>query len=374
MIETNESATAGATTAPPGPEVLDQVSARDEYWRQVVAEVKADPRHATLFDPNTWAGPGSDPSWNELGERGRTAQILFSSGLRSKARRFADCGRVAFRLICSNEPEQHGFYTPFNCGLRFCQQCAPKIFRQLFSKYVRALAAYVSGRAGEEGYTLAHFDFTIRASGDVPTPQEVRAFNKAIRKVLKRAIPKKTDFGALWCDEFGHEKPHKHPGRKARGWNLHAHGIYYGPYLNWRKVRSAWKRATKGSTGFRIKEEKNWRKDPPRGVKKALGHMLKYVSKPPAETPERIAALEVAFAGVRRVHSVGVFYNLKKITKQEDAERPAASDDRCPICGGAFYIPRWPPRAISDLRYEGLRDLETVKRQMARARVFGGGP
>jgi hypothetical protein len=368
MIQT-ETATKSEPCLSPG-----AGNAREDYWRQLIAEAKANPRCAALFDPSTWNGPSGDPNWNDLGERGRTAQVLFSSGLRSKARRFADCSRVAFRRICSNEPEQHQFYTAFDCGLRFCQQCAPKIFRQLFSRYMRPLAAYVSEHVGQEGHTVAHFDFTIRASGNVPTPEEVRSFNKAIRKILKGAVPKGVEFGALWCDEFGHEKPHKNPRRKAGGWNLHAYGLYYDPYLNWRKVRDAWKRATKGSTGFRITEEKNWRRDPQRGVRKALGHMLKYVSKPPAESPDRIAALEVAFARVRRVHSVGVFYNLKKITKPEDAERPCAGNDHCPICGGAFYIPKWPPTAISDLRFEGVRELETIKRQMARTRVFGSSP
>ena len=52
--------------------------------------------------------------------------------------------------------------------------------------------------------------------------------------------------------------------------------------------------------------------------------MLKYVSKPPAVTPERLASLIAAFDGARRVHSLGLFFGKKP--KREKKECP------CPKC------------------------------------------
>jgi len=44
------------------------------------------------------------------------------------------------------------------------------------------------------------------------------------------------------------------------------------------------------------------------GFRRALRHLLKYVSKPPVKPPAS-ARLEAAFSGVRRVHALGIFYN-----------------------------------------------------------------
>src|SRR6266699_968613 len=164
---------------------------REAHWKSLIREAQADPEWAPVMakyqEQSEPGGLPSEPSWNDLGDRGRIAKILYAEGLRGKARRFADCCRVGFRRICSNNPE-HKFYSLFACGLRFCQACAPKLFRQLFGRYAQPVAAFVKQHSSLAGYTLAHFDFTIRASGKVPTPEDIRVFNRAIRNVLKRAV------------------------------------------------------------------------------------------------------------------------------------------------------------------------------------------
>jgi hypothetical protein len=50
--------------------------------------------------------------------------------------------------------------------------------------------------------------------------------------------------------------------------------------------------------------------------------MLKYVSKPPAVTAERLASLIAAFNGAKRVHSLGLFYGKKPKHKKRDCPCP----------------------------------------------------
>src|SRR5262249_27082630 len=78
------------------------------------------------------------------------------------------------------------------------------------------------------------------------------------------------------------------------------------------------------SRGFFITAVRKFAENPERAVRWALNHMFKYVSKPPAVTPERLASLIAAFDGARRVHSLGLFYGKKP--KREKKDCP------CPTC------------------------------------------
>jgi hypothetical protein len=258
------------------------------------------------------------------------------------------------------------------CGLRFCDQCAPKLEAQLFSRYAPPLVAYLGGQVGRAGYVLARINFTLRASGQAPTAEEIRAFNKSIRRFFQGLFPKGTVFGVVWIDEFGYEIRGRSRSRKAGGFNLHAHGIYFGLYLDWRRARDLWREITNGSTGFWISEIKGWRKDPERGIKRALQHHLKYVHKVPAATPERVATFEKAFNDVRRVHSMGVFYGIQKASIPDDELHQFQDGGRCPACGGRFYVATWPPIFVSELKAEGLVELDVARQELGRRRVFAG--
>jgi hypothetical protein len=70
--------------------------------------------------------------------------------------------------------------------------------------------------------------------------------------------------------------------------------------------------------------------------------MLKYVSKPPAVTPGRLASLIAAFNGARRVHSLGLFYGKKPGREKRDCP--------CPKCKAMGIV--------SVIGFEG-RDLDS---------------
>jgi hypothetical protein len=92
--------------------------------------------------------------------------------------------------------------------------------------------------------------------------------------------------------------------------------------------------------------------------------------KPAAVTGERIAALEVLFSGIRRVHALGGFYRLPKV--QKDVVNP-----RCPKCGQDLPINlrAWHKserQSVADLEAQGRRDWRSVQKEIGRAHAFGG--
>jgi hypothetical protein len=96
---------------------------------------------------------------------------------------------------------------------------------------------------------------------------------------------------------------------------------------------------------------------------KALLHLLKYVSKPPAKDPRQIGLLEVAFHGTRRVHALGVFYNFAG----GDTDNVQSEWTVCPHCGAE--ITKQPGTArIEKAIWEGRTFVGT--RNTARRKVW----
>jgi hypothetical protein len=196
----------------------------------------------------------------------------------------------------------------------------------------------------------------------MPTRDEVRSFNSAIKRffrlVERQFGLERKKYGVLWCDEFG-----------GKNTNLHAHAMYAGPWLpNKRKqLASLWKAACQGTPfqGSFIVSIK-----PAKSFEAGLAHALKYAGKFLSKDPERLADLELAFHGVRRVHTLAAFYNA---APKADAESAAADGPVCPICSaalervGGFCL-------IKKLRDDGCRDLFEARRQAGRERVFRGPP
>jgi hypothetical protein len=169
----------------------------------------------------------------ELGKRipphqAEQAHLLLENGLSSKARRQSWCGLIGRRLNCI-ENSDHKFLVKCRCYLRYCPECGPLCFRELFQKHVRLSAVVESLFQNKPGdhreRVLAKLDITSRNLGHMPTRTEVREFNQDMRKLF-RAIERhfgisRKDYGALWCCEFGRMNT-----------NLHAHAVYCGPWIS----------------------------------------------------------------------------------------------------------------------------------------------
>jgi hypothetical protein len=165
-------------------------------------------------------------------------------------------------------------------------------------------------------------------------------------------------FGALWCDEFGGWDPKL----QRYNTNLHCHGIWLGPYLPLKLVSALWSRV-RGNGDYRVVVQSVSFVDGKPDFARALGHALKYTSKHVSKyPPDRLAELELAFNGVRRVHTMGLFYNAP----ESKTDPTSAATPSCPICGGQLVYPRRCAfQLVKELEKEGRVDWDSIRRRRA---------
>lgn len=229
------------------------------------------------FGP-TFADDDLDEQW-----RGMVAQVLVENKLASKANRFLECCRYAHLYECKG-PDNHALFAPIYCDLRFCPRCAPRQFTRLVEKYQSVLKAVSGSRLA--GFRFREITLTTRNTREL-TPDQIKKFNNDAKRTLKNLMKGIKNWGALLCDEVGFNNT-----------NLHAHILFYGPYIAQERLAEVWKEVSG--------HEVVYIKDANAGGARALKHLLKYVYKPPANDPHLIGLLEVAFHGTRRVHAPGL--------------------------------------------------------------------
>jgi hypothetical protein len=191
-----------------------------------------------------------------------------------------------------------------------------------------------------------------------------RDIRRFFRIVERRFGISRKEYGFLWCDEFGGEETR--PGRRGNS-NLHAHGLYCGSYLDQKELSRIWKEIrADGSFIVSIKVAKSFAA--------GLAHALKYAGKFLSSDPHRLAELENTFHRVRRVHTLAAFYNPEIEPEPSDACLETCT---CPICGDHLVkVTGYYWRPVAELKRDGVKDLEQVRRELAKQKVFGssGGP
>lgn len=358
-------------------------------WTQFAVEHRPGMLRAGALDSPLREDLEKNPEWKKFGFRGRVAELLWDRGLKKKAIRFANCGRMGRPGVCTRYPLEHRFFEPHPCSVIFCRECAGAGRGSLLVDYIEVVLSVLREHGVPEGWVLARVNFTLRSDGSEITPDRVKRFNRAVRVVMRKTVGSPRGFGMLFVDEVGFETRGHLPDaqRKAHGLNLHCHGVYFGPRVDWGRTRDSWKAETEKrfgvpSTGFYIRKVRGFDCDPERAIRHALNHMLKYVSKPLAVTPERLASLIAAFNGARRVHSLGLFYGRKP-----KHEKKACPCPRCRAMGIASAIEfegwRLPnggcrPRLVllEELRADGYENLREARRAVffEGAVVSGAGP
>jgi|SRR5712692_8072788 len=331
--------------------------------------VRLDPKRETIADPELYRPAElQEPEWTG-GFRGQVGKLLWRAhGLQKKAIRFLNCNKLGRPGVCSNYPLEHKFFVPNGCEVVFCRECADESRRALLIDYLQVVCSQVLDFAGERGeherlcellsksagwerqdaerqlgelwarvgrrirengWVLARVTLTLRSDGRDITPERVKAMNTCVGAVMRRTVGSRKGYGVLFVDEVGCEERGHLPDalRVAHGLNLHAHGLYFGPRLDWKRTRDLWVEITKKrfgveSRGFFISAVKGFTENPGRAIRWALNYMFKYVSKPPAVTPERLASLIAAFDGARRVHSLGLFFGKKPKREKKDCPCP----------------------------------------------------
>lgn len=305
------------------------------------------------------------------------ARQLHTGGLVAKAERQAACGIVGGKVICENG---HEFFEAYDCELRYCRRCGPKLANQLFAKHCdrllfvaqslmlcgtencaeceraikeKQLPHWPPPKGARPSIVCAKLDFTVRSEGtEMPAPERMRMLNRCIKKFC-RAIEKefhirRDQYGLAYCDELG-----------GNNNNPHAHGIYVGPWLPNTKKELAmlWEKVTEkefpGTFIISIKYARNF--------SEALYHAVKYPAKfAQRSSPQRLAELETIFHRVRRFHTLARFYN-PDVPEQEPEPRA------CPVCkrNGKFAaLSDWVTlEGVLELQHQGLRELGEATRQ-----------
>jgi hypothetical protein len=244
---------------------------------------------------------GPEESWREV-----VADVLVQHDLIPKANRFLQCSKFAHLYQCEGVAA-HKLFSPIYCDLRFCPRCAPRQFARLFKKYEPILRAVSAQR--KPGFRLRLITLTSANLGGL-SARQIREFNKAVKRTLKRLMKDVEGWGAIWCDEVGFDNT-----------NLHAHILFWGPYIPQPLLAEVWNQVS----GHRVV----WIQKTVGNGAKALLYLLKYVSKPPTNDPRAVGLLEVAFHKTRRIHATGLFYSFAG----KDLDNEFSEWKACPHCG-----------------------------------------
>jgi hypothetical protein len=306
-----------------------------------------------------------------LGERvwqGRSmiakAVEMWDAGMSAGAVRQVHCSRIGWVRQCKHG---HLWHRTFRCGLRFCPLCMSSVYESLFYKAIERLGSVAGSLVPEwpvVGYrplrVIAKIDFTIRNTGEMPSAEKVRWFNRAIRRFFVRLARRNGwrmgEWGAAWCAEFG-------PGNT----NLHAHAVFCGPWIEQRgrEASALWSEVVGEYAIVSVKAAKSFQH--------ALRHAIKYPAaswKYFAASPERLASLEKAFYTVKRFHCVGAFYNPPRDVKVPPTV--LVPYDRCPSCGARLEdVPdaRW--FSLHEVMRMGSQDMGAWERN---ERLLGRDP
>jgi hypothetical protein len=334
--------------------------------------------------PDLIAHDGEQWLMSPIGKRAKPERVtkskrMYEQDLTKKAQRQIACGILGGEAHCKDRG--HKFYIAYECGLRYCPDCGPKLANKLFARQhdkllfvaQRLMLCGVDGcfqcndaidkgklphwpppRGQKPRIVCAKLDFTLRhETGETtpPAPERMRELNRLIKKfcraIEKRYGIKRSAYGLAYCDELG-----------GNNNNPHAHAIYVGPWLPQSRQRKElselWREITGDSFILSIKYAEDFGR--------ALYHAVKYPAKfAERSSPERLADLEVVFHRVRRFHTLAAFY-------APEAPEPAAPPAwDCPICHSPLSEPRG-FEGIQELRARGLCDLAQVRAELARSR------
>jgi hypothetical protein len=141
---------------------------------------------------------------------------------------------------------------PHGCEVVFCRECADEARRVLILEYLAVVLAAIMGLGGiPNGWVLARVTFTLWSDGSEIPLERIKVLNTCIGAVMRWAVGSRKGYGLLFVDEVGFEKRGHLPDarRVAHGLNLHVHGLYFGPRLDWERTRDLWMEVTKKKFG-----------------------------------------------------------------------------------------------------------------------------
>ncbi len=298
-----------------------------------------------------------------------------------RASRWLLCGRASWSIVreCIHHADGEFLY-PYRCELRTCPECARRLSRSIAATYSKVLAR-----------RFRHLPDHVRHHQELPTdwrPASLPAGGPQGRRwrllTLTRHNPGGYDpdrlleqvretrhmVTQLWRETWGSYRGEKvkaaeamvgavfgievSPPGDGRGGMVHAHVLVFGHYWPQDDLAARWERITGDSrivdvravrlTPRRVAEIRAEGRQPTYRDFLAAGVLetLKYATKAPeAAGPDAfraLAAIEYAYAGTRRIGSLGIFYGSVTETLADPEYAPELEGVCCPVCHGPAHL------------------------------------
>jgi hypothetical protein len=291
---------------------------------------------------------------------------------RARAERFAACGRAAREVVreCIHADDGQ-LFVPLHCDLRVCPECARRRSRHVARVYSAVLRRVVDrlpthlrlGRGWRPkslpadtpaGRNWRLVTLTRRNPGGYD-PERLRAQVRDTRRLATE----------LWRDTWGSHRAERvtaaaagvgavfglevSPFTSAGGGGMvHVHMLVYGHYWPQDDLSRRWLKLTGDSHIVDIRQvrisPRKLAKLKAEGIRPTADHVLragvleclKYATKPPTgdslEDARAVAAIEYAYAGTRRLGTLGIFYNQVSETLDDPEYTPELAGLVCPCC------------------------------------------
>jgi hypothetical protein len=259
-----------------------------------------------------------DEDWqSEQADRDDTQKLLIYNELRKRgydpfAERINVCGTILGKRVCKNESCGHSEVDTSNCNLyHLCPTCA----RIRSRKIAAELEAAVRSVKPVSGYSWKLLTVALKSNDSGPREalkKATGAFAKLWRNVLKAPLA-----GAFRSIEFG-----------PLNGNVHVHCLYYGPWVEKRRLSEAWKRYTGDSYIVDVRRVDDKQAD----LAGAIQEVTKYVTKMADVSPPDLVDFWVAMRRRQMTQRYGVLRGMKSEREIEDTPEP------CVKCGGVQFV------------------------------------
>ena len=200
------------------------------------------------------------------------------------------------------------------CHLRTCPTCAKEYGDRVYRE-ILAIAKKFPVTATHR-LRMITFGYGTKKGMREGLKESQKAFYKIWRSDLRPRLnpgqtPRKYGKAGVFASvEFG-----------AKSDSVHIHALYYGPWINRKKLQERWKQLT-GSWYVDVRECKG-----SRGIRE----VVKYISKGITGNDYKAFEIEKALQGTRRIMTYGVFYDRHTDLNEETYQFT------CPCCGSAQW-------------------------------------
>lgn len=304
----------------------------------------------------------ADPEWVHGFRHGVAAEL--EPHWRKRAHRMRQCGEAAVQMLCTACGQAHFF--PVRCCGRTCPTCSRRGAAAMADRLLERMVAHdllmesepwdgpgtprtwVHGDPKGRGWKM------VTLTSPAPSSESDRFHPDALAHSVQRV---RKAIGRWWrTTEWGRQVRDTGSRRKrarrdtsyiatvevAPGGMVHAHLLVYGEYIAQAELASAWADCLQLDEVIVDVRQVN-PEDPAKGIREALKYATKGEGSRERQV-SRAAAVERAFAGVRRVSIAGALRKVRGRSEDssgEDVKPEDVHDETDAACEGCGTAGEW---------------------------------